>query len=96
VDESSSVCRLECIGNLAGDVERLLKGELSLPLKKLGEGFAIYVRGDIEGDPLGMSTVEHWKDVGMLERGCYPDFPLEALSSKQRNQFRTEDLYSDE
>src|SRR5918993_616015 len=93
MDESLSVRRLKCVGNLVGNVQGFIQRKLLLPLEALCQRLTIDIGRRVEGDTFRFAGAEHRQDIGMLERGRDPDFPLEALGSKKGHEVRTEYLY---
>ena len=95
MDDPLPVSGVERAGDLLGEPDRVVHGELLLSVEPAPERFAIDERHDVEQQAVGGTGVEQREDVGVLKRRGELDLGEEALGAQDRGKFRVKDLDGD-
>jgi hypothetical protein len=86
---------LQCVGDLAGDLERLGDGKLSLALEARAERLAFDERHDVEQPAVAAPAVEQRQDVRVLEAGGELDLLEKPLGPEDGRELGVQDLEGD-
>ncbi len=79
-------------GDISGDTERLLNGELFLPRQPVAQRFACHVRHDVEQKPVRFTGVVQRQDVGMIQPGGDLHLTQKPIGPEGRRHLRAEHL----
>lgn len=85
----------ERAGDLPGDQERIVDGQLLLPGYSLPECFPLHIRHGVPEEPRDIAGIEDGKNVGMLELRGNADFAEEALRTEAGGELGMEHLQGD-
>ena len=86
---------LQRLGDLAGDLERVVDGELLLPVQPVAQRLALDERHDVVQQAVGLARVVQAEDVGMLEVGGDPDLAEEPVGAERGGELGPEHLDRD-
>jgi hypothetical protein len=90
---------VKCLGDLAGEPERVIEGELAFAVKPQAQGLALHVGHDVVAESAltwlsrYLTGVEQAQDVGVLELGGEADLPEEALGAEDGRKVGPEHLH---
>jgi hypothetical protein len=74
-------------GDLVGEPECLVHGDLALPVQPVLERLSLHVRHDIVEEASRLSRIVQGQDVGMAQVGRDLDLPHEPIGPESRGQF---------
>ena len=83
VDDAALVGVLQRLGRLAGELERVVDGELLLPVEPVAQRLALDERHDVVEQAVGLARVVEAEDVGVLEVGGDPDLAQEPVGAER-------------
>jgi len=84
MDDAESVRVVEGAGHFAGDADRFINRQLTLPVQPVAQRLALHVRHHVEQRAVGFARVVQRQDVRVTELGGELDLAQEALAPDRR------------
>ena len=95
MDDALFVRVVQCIGDVGGDLHRVVDADLRLAIELRTQRLAIDERHHVEQESVDFPAVEQRQNVRMLQRGCGRDLLQEALGAQHGGEFRLQHLHGD-
>ena len=86
---------IECRGDPAHEIERLLERDLAVAQQTIAQRFALYDGHHVVKEPAGFTRVEERNDVGVIQSRSELDLSQEAIGAERGAELRVENLEGD-